>query len=141
MSTPTVDYANVPLPEVRVMTNRLLSAETTEKILNDIDVIHNLRQINMSGESLPRTINSGPAKGLANNHTERKVIHVNGHEVELHCLVGAFYIELSVTDEAEMDKTVDEIKAAFDRTIPDGYTIDVGRYSKYRPSLHDYRSA
>ena len=44
-------------------------------------------------------------------------------------------------DEAEMDKTVDEIKAAFDRTIPDGYTIDVGRYSKYRPSLHDYRSA
>ena len=82
MSTPTVDYANVPLPEVRVMTHRLLSAETTEKILNDIDVIHNLRQINMSGESLPRTINSGPAKGLANNHTERKVIHVNGHEVE-----------------------------------------------------------
>ena len=41
MSTPTVDYANVPLPEVRVMTNRLLSAETTEKILNDIDVIPN----------------------------------------------------------------------------------------------------
>ena len=139
--SPTVDYANVPLPEVRVMTHRLLSAETTEKILCDIDTIENLRQINMSGESLPRTITSGPAKGNLNNHTERKVINVNGHDVELHCLVGAFYIELSVTDEAELESTVGKIRAAFDRTIPDGYTIDIGRYSKYRPSLHDYRSA
>ena len=141
MPSPTVEYANVPLPEVRVMTHRLLSAETTEKILCDIDVIKNLRQINMSGESLPRTISSGPAKGQLNNHSERKIINVNGHEVELHCLVGAFYIELSVTDEDELEKTIGEIKAALDRTIPDGYTIDVGRYSKYRPSLHDYRSA
>ena len=141
MSAPIVEYANGPRPEVRGMTHRLLSAETTEKILNDIDVIPNLRQINLTGESLPRTISTGPAKGMANNHSERKVIHVNGHEVELHCQVGAFYIELSVTDEAEMEKTLGDIKAAFDRTIPDGYTIDVGRYSKYKPSLHDYRSA
>lgn len=141
MSSPTVDYANVPLPEVRVMTNRLLSAETTEKILCSIDKLENLRQINMSGENLPRTINNGPAKGNLNNHTERKIINVNGQEVELHCLVGAFYIELSVSDEEELESTVGKIRAAFDETIPDGYTIDIGRYSKYRPSLHDYRSA
>lgn len=141
MSSATVEYANVPLPEVRVMTNRLLSAETTEKVLCRIDTIENLRQINMSGESLPRTITSGPAKGTPNNHTERRVINVNGHEVELHCMVGAFYIELSVSDEEELKATVDKIKVAFDETVPEGYTLDIGRYSKYRPSLHDYRSA
>ena len=141
MSSPTVDYANVPLPEVRVMTNRLLSAETTEKVLCIIDKIENIRQINMCGENLPRTIGSGPAKGNPNNHTERRIINVNGHEVELHCLVGAFYMELAVDDKDGLEATVEKIKAAFDETVTDGYTIDIGRYSKYRPSLHDYRSA
>ncbi|MBQ7622023.1 MAG: methyl-coenzyme M reductase operon protein D, partial [Candidatus Methanomethylophilaceae archaeon] len=78
------------------MTNRLLSAETTEIILNRLDVIKGIRQIQMTGESIPTTINSGPGKGLPNNHTERRIINVNGREVELRYLVGAFYIELEV---------------------------------------------
>lgn len=141
MPKPPVDYANVPLPEVRIMTNRLLSAETTEAVLNAIDCIEHIRQVNMAGESLPATINSGPAKGLPNNHTERKVIVVGGKEVELHCLVGAFYVELEVDDKDMLEKAVDEIRAACDKTIADGFTVEVGRYSKYRPSLNDYRSA
>ena len=50
-SPPPADYAGVPLPEVQVITNRLLSAETTEAVLNALDVIPNIRQINMTGES------------------------------------------------------------------------------------------
>ncbi len=123
------------------MTNRLLSAESTEKVLNAIDSIEHIRQINMTGESLPKTINSGPAKGQENNHSERRIIHVNGHEVELRCEVGAFYIELEVDDKDMLESTVEKIKAACDATVPYGYTIDIGRYSKYRPTLHDYRSA
>ncbi|MCQ2085100.1 MAG: methyl-coenzyme M reductase operon protein D [archaeon] len=141
MPSPTVEYANIPLPEVRVTTTRLLGAETTEKILCLIDKIENLRQINMKGENLPRMISSGPAKGNLNNHSERRIINVNGHEVELRCLVGDFFIELSVVEDDEIEATVEKIKAAFDQVIPDNYTIDIGRYSKYRPSLHDYRSA
>lgn len=141
MPKPPAEYANVPLPEVRIMTNRLLSAETTEKVLNAIDTIEHIRQVNMTGESLPRTINSGPGKGLPNNHSERRIIHVNGHEVELRCQVGAFYIELEVDDSDMLEKTVEEIRAACDRTVPFGYSLEIGRYSKYRPSLHDYRSA
>ena len=90
VSNPPADYAGVPLPEVQIITNRLLSADTTEVILNKLDVIEGIRQINMTGESLPKTINSGPGKGLPNNHTERKVINVNGREVELRFIVGAF---------------------------------------------------
>ncbi len=140
-TTPAADYAGVPLPEVQIITNRLLSAETTERVLNALDVISGIRQINMTGESLPKTINSGPGKGLANNHSERKIIHVGGQEVELRYLVGGFYIELEVEDEAELDAKLDEIKAACNSTIEHGYSLQVGRYSKYRPTLHDYRSA
>jgi len=140
VSNPPADYAGVPLPEVQIITNRLLSAETTEAVLNKLDVIKGVRQINMTGESIPKTINSGPAKGLPNNHTERRVINVNGRELELRYLVGAFYIELEVADEAELDDKLEEIKAACDSCIEFGYVLNVGRYSKYKPTLHDYRS-
>jgi methyl-coenzyme M reductase subunit D len=140
VSNPPADYAGVPLPEVQVITNRLLSAETTEVVLNKLDKIEGIRQINMTGESIPKTINSGPGKGLPNNHTERKVINVNGREVELRYLVGAFYIELEVTDEDALDAKLKEIEAALNESIEFGYVLNVGRYSKYKPTLHDYRS-
>jgi len=140
-STPAADYAGAPLPEVQIVTNRLLGAETTERVLNALDIIPGIRQINMTGESLPATINNGPGKGLPNNHTERRTIRVGGHEVELHYLVGAFYIELEVENEEELDARLEEIKLACNSTIEHGYTLQVGRYSKYKPTLHDYRSA
>lgn len=140
-SAPPTDYAGVPLPEVQIITNRLLSAETTEKVLNALDTIRHIRQINMTGESLPKTINSGPGKGLPNNHSERRVIHVGGREVELRYLVGGFYIELDVEDEQTLDEVLEEIKVACNANIEHGYTLTVGRYSKYKPTLHDYRSA
>ena len=139
-TAPAAEYAGKPLPEVQIVTNRLLSAESTERVLNALDPIPGIRQINMTGESLPKTINSGPGKGLENNHSERKIIHVGNQEVELHYLVGGFYIELDVEDEEELDARLEDIKAACNATIEHGYTLQVGRYSKYRPSLHDYRS-
>ncbi len=138
---PTVEYAGKPLPEVQIITNRLLAAETTERVLNALDVIPQIRQINMTGESLPKTINSGPGKGLQNNHSERQIIHVGKHEVELRYLVGAFYIELDVEDEEELDAVLETIKSACNANIEHGYTLQVGRYTKFRPTLHDYRSA
>jgi methyl-coenzyme M reductase subunit D len=140
-SRPATEYAGVPLLEVRVMTNNLLSANTTEEVLNKLDVIQHIRQINMSGESLPKSIGNGPAKGLPNNHTERKLIHVGEREVELQCMVGAFYMELEVDDEKLLDSVVAEIKTACDATLANGYSLTIGRYSKYRKSLTDYRGS
>jgi len=140
VSNPPADYAGVPLPEVQIITNRLLSADTTEVILNRLDDVKGIRQINMTGESIPKTINSGPGKGLPNNHTERKVIHVKGREVELRYIVGAFYIELEVDTEEELDAKLDEIEKICNECIEFGYVLNVGRYSKYKPTLHDYRS-
>ncbi|MGI5964513.1 MAG: methyl-coenzyme M reductase operon protein D [Candidatus Methanomethylophilaceae archaeon] len=136
---PPTEYAGVPLPEVRVVTNRLLNAETTEKVLNGLEKIENIRQVNVSGESLPAKINSGPNKGLDNNHPQRRIINVSGREVELRCQVGYFFIELEVEDEEALDAAVEKIKAVCDEHIEHGFSIDLGRYSKYRTSLNDYK--
>ena len=133
-------YAGVPLPEVRISTQRLLMAETTEKVLNAIVTVKDIRQINIKGESLPATINSGPNRGIANNHSERRMIKYGDKEIELKHLVGDFYVELAVENEEQLKARVDELDAAVKPILKDiGYGIDVGRYSKYRPTLHDYK--
>ena len=133
-------YAGVPLPEVRISTQRLLLAETTEKVLNAIVTVKDIRQINLKGESLPATINSGPNRGIANNHSERKMIKYGDKQIELKHLVGDFYIELAVENEEQLEAKVKEIDAAVKPILKDiGYGIDVGRFSKYSPTLHDYK--
>ena len=141
MSTANSDpnYAGVPLPEVWIQYERLLMAESTEKVLNALVGVEKIRQIYLKGESLPATINSGPNKGLPNNHSERRMIKFGDKEIELKHLVGDFYIELAVDNQEELEAKVKEIDEAIKGVVPFGYNITVGRYSKYRPSLHDYR--
>jgi len=122
---------------VKIFTNRLLSADTTEKVLNTlISRVDNIRQMNIQGEYLPPKVKSGPNTGIPVNHPQRKVIKYGEREVELTNMVGAIYIELE--DDEYVDDAMAAIKAACDETIPFGYTMDVGRYSKYKPTLTDY---
>ncbi|MGE4274451.1 MAG: methyl-coenzyme M reductase operon protein D [Candidatus Methanomethylophilaceae archaeon] len=133
---PAANYAGEPLPEIKIFPNRLLKAETTEKLLSGIYSIPQVRQINVHGESLPATVKSGPNTGLPVNHPERKTIRYGDQEVLLTMLVGAVFIELKGYE--AVDETMDEVKKVCDEMLPFGYTLDVGRYSKFRPSLNDY---
>jgi methyl-coenzyme M reductase subunit D len=128
-------YAGAPLPEVKVFTDRLLTADSTEKVLNALIKIKHVRQINICGESLPLTVKSGPNTGIPVNHPERKKIKFGENEIELTKLVGGFYLELN--PDADVENVVEEIRKACDKTIKIGYTLEVGRYSKYRPTLTD----
>lgn len=133
---PKTTYAGEPLPEVKIFTNRLLSAETTEKVLNALLTVDHIRQMHINGEYLPPKVKSGPNTGIDVNHPERKIIKYGEQEVLLTNLVGAFFIELK--GEEFIEAAVEEIKTICDEVIPFGYTMDVGRYSKYKPTLTDY---
>lgn len=137
--SPESKYTGLKLPEIRIMTERLLGADSTEKVLNALSTLDNIRQINVKGESLPARINSGPNKGIDNNHPERRKIKFGGQEILLTKLVGDIYIELSVENEDMLNAAVEKIDRICKEVIPVGYTIDVGRYSKYRPTLTDYK--
>ena len=133
-SKPT--YAGTPLPEVKIFTNRLLSADTTEKVLNELVKVEHIRQMNIHGEYLPETVKSGPNKGIPVNHPDRKSIKFGDKEIVLTNMVGSFFVEIE--SEEFVEETVAKIKEICDRTIVHGYTMDVGRYSKYKPTLTDY---
>ena len=128
-------YAGTPLPEVKIFTDRLLSADTTEKVLNALSELKHIRQINVCGESLPLTVKSGPHTGIPVNHPERRAIKFGSGEVELTKMVGGFFIEIK--GGCDVDEAVEEIRRVCDSTLTVRYSLDVGRYSKYRPTITD----
>ena len=133
--TARTTYAGKPLPEVKIFTDRLLSADTTERVLNALTRVKHVRQINICGETLPEKVKSGPNAGIPVNHPERRVIRFGDREIELTKQVGGFFIEL--TDDADIDAATEEIRRACDSSMNIRYTLEVGRYSKYRPTLTD----
>lgn len=137
--SPESKYTGKMLPEIRITTKRLLGAESTEKVLNALSALGNIRQITLKGENLPAKINSGPNKGIDNNHPERRKIKFGDQEILLTKLVGDFFLELEVENEDMLSASVEEIDRICKEVIPFGFTMDVGRYSKYRPTLSDYK--
>jgi len=127
----------VPLPEILIFPNRLLKAETTEKLLNRIYDVPHVRQVNIAGEGLPAVLSSGPNKGLPNEHPERRVITVKGKQVELRLLVGRVFVEIDDIDSVQ--QALEEIEKICTELLPFGFNLEVGRYSKYRPTVTDYR--
>lgn len=146
MSVPTEDkYTGKDYPQIWISTDRLLSAQSTESVLNllaeDEFILSRVRRFDIKGESIPATINSGPNRGIANNHSERRIIRFGKQEIELTKAVGDFYLELLVKDEAEMNAVFEEVKKVCNEAILPlgfGYTLSIGRYTKYRSTLSDY---
>lgn len=126
----------VPLPEILIFPNRLLKADTTEKLLNKIYEVPHVRQVNISGESLPAVLGSGPGAGLPVDHPERRVITVKGKEVELRLLVGRVFVEIDDIDHVQ--QALEEIEGICTELLPFGFNLEVGRYSKYKPTVTDY---
>ncbi|WP_019176772.1 methyl-coenzyme M reductase operon protein D [Methanomassiliicoccus luminyensis] len=133
----TDKFEPVPLPEILIFPNRLLSAETTEKLLNRVYDVPHVRQVNISGEGVPAMVGSGPGKGLPVEHEGRKVINVKGREIELQLLVGRVFVEIDDIDVVE--KAIEAIDEICQELLPFGYNLEVGRYSKYRPTVTDYK--
>ena len=127
----------VPLPEILIFPARLLRAETTEKILNRIYAITNVRHITVSGEDLPATLNAGPGKGQPVNHPERQKITVKGKRLSSGLLVGRIFVEINDID--NVPKAMEDIEEVCKELLPFGFNLEVGRYSKFRPTVTDYK--
>ena len=135
MSTENLEA--VPLPEILIFPTRLLKADTTETLLNRVYEVPHVRQINIAGEGLPAVLGSGPGKGLPNEHPERRVITVKGKQVELRLLVGRVFVEIDDID--YLQPALEEIEKICSEILTFGFTLEVGRYSKYRPTVTDYK--
>jgi methyl-coenzyme M reductase subunit D len=120
-------------PQCRIITERLLNPETSERLLNKVVSVPGVRRMVLNGPRLPATIPYGPAKGLANPHPMRKTIKVGDQELELQVHVGTVLLELESRDVVPALQTA--IEPVFTNFT---FRIQEGRFMKTEPSLVDY---
>jgi methyl-coenzyme M reductase subunit D len=133
----TLTSEGVPLPEIQIFPERLLSASTTEKLLNKLYTVKNVRQINIQGEGLPSIMKAGPGTGGPVNHPERRMIKVRGEDIELTVQVGRIFVEICDID--FVPQAMKEVEEICKELLPFNFTLEVGRYNKFQATTSDYK--
>ncbi|MCS7103718.1 MAG: methyl-coenzyme M reductase operon protein D [Candidatus Korarchaeum sp.] len=106
--------------DIEIFPNRLLSATTSEKLLNAISKLGGIEQIVVQGPSVSKKV--------------REEVELSGERVELKVAVGRIVIRAAEDPEGLMEK----LKEICDELLPFGYSIRRGKLLKERPTIRDY---
>lgn len=108
--------------DIQIFPYRILSADTTEKLLRDLDEIEGVQRIVLQGERLP------PKEA---GHPDRRIITVKGQEIDLQIKTGRILIEIS-------DETVIEnVKELSEPHLPFGFDIYAGTFIRKEKTVSD----
>ena len=121
--------------DIKIVPNRYLKPNTTEKILNDIYDLDGQQRVLIHGPSIPLKVFYGPGKGHVVNHTDRKEINVKGHPIELRVMVGEIVITV---DMSKFNEFIDGLHNVLDSHMPCDYSILVGIFTRTKSTISDY---
>ena len=107
--------------DIEIFPHRILGSDTTEKLLNDLEAIEDVKRTVIHGPRFPKTEESLPPK-----YRERRVITVNGEDVVLQVKTGRIFVELT------MESTINEIEEVCKKNIPYGFDINQDRTNYIR---------
>jgi len=118
------------LLQLEVFPERLLTVETAQKLLNELNQISGITRIVVFGPGLPKDDPKDLLDGKFEAH--KKYLDILGEKVELTVQVGRIWIE--VEDIAIKDK----IRKACEKTLPFSFDINEGLYLRTRKTITDY---
>jgi len=107
--------------DIEIFPHRLLSADTTERLLNDLEEIEGIRKVVIQGQRLPQT----------EDNPDRRVITILGEEVDLQVKTGRVLMEIE--DEA----VIEQVKIICEDHLPFGYNIHVGTFIRKQKTVTD----
>ncbi len=102
--------------DIEIFPHRVLGSDTTEKLLNDLESLEDVRRTVIHGPRFPKGEATLPKK-----YRERRVITVNGEDVVLQVKTARIFIELT------MESTIEEIRKICEKHIPFGFDINQDR--------------
>ena len=108
--------------DIEIFPHRLLNAETTEKLLNDLEDVEGINRMVIQGMRLPPE---------SEGHPDRRTLIIKGEEVQLQVKPGRILLEI------ESDETIDEVKIACEEHLPFGYNIHVGKFIRKKKTVSD----
>ncbi|OPX59406.1 MAG: Methyl-coenzyme M reductase I operon protein D [Methanobacterium sp. PtaB.Bin024] len=107
--------------DIEIFPHRLLSTETTEKLLNDLEEVEGIKRMVIQGQRLPpEEINP-----------ERRFITIKGEKVDLQVKTGRVLMEI------EEEDIIEELKPICENHLPFGYNIHVGTFIRKQKTVSD----
>ena len=107
--------------DIEIFPHRVLGSDTTEKLLNDLESIEDVKRTVIHGPRFPKFEETLPPQ-----YRERRVIQVNGEDVKLQVKTGRIFVELT------MESTIKEIEEVCKKNIPHGFDINQNRTNYIR---------
>jgi len=112
--------------DIEIFPHRVLGADTTEKLLNGIEGIDDVKRSVIQGPRLPpEDPNENP------KYADRRQITVNGKVIDLKVKTGRVFVEIS------NESTIDEIREICNEHIPFGFDINIGKYIRTQKTVSD----
>ena len=107
--------------DIEIFPHRLLNADTTEKLLNDLEDLEGVKRMVIQGQRLPpEEINP-----------DRQSITVKGEEIDLQVKTGRVMMEI------EEEEIIEEVKTICDDILPFGYNVHVGTFIRKQKTVTD----
>ncbi|UTB31614.1 MAG: methyl-coenzyme M reductase operon protein D [Methanobacterium sp. ERen5] len=121
--------------DVKIFPYRRLKPQTTEKMLNGIMEFDGVLRVLVNGNSIPKIVTYGPAKGTPVNHEDRKVIGVKNKNVELCVSVGELIITVNYD---KIESFMEKLDTFLNETLTMGYDVKTGIFTKTDITVSDY---
>lgn len=118
--------------QIEIFPKRMLSAETAEKLLNEIYKVGGITRIMIQGPNLPRVVPYGPGKGTPIEEHSELHLDVADQSLDLRVQVGRIRLEL------EGEEYVERMKAACERVLPFSFIFRKGLFFHSKPTVSDY---
>ena len=114
--------------DIEIFPHRVLGSDTTEKLLNDLESLEDVKRTVIHGPRFPKVEETLPPQ-----YRERRVININGEDVVLQVKTGRIFVELT------MESTIKEIEEICERHIPFGFDInqDKTNYIRKQQTVSD----
>jgi methyl-coenzyme M reductase subunit D len=107
--------------DIEIFPHRLLSSNTTERLLNDLEMVEGIKRIVIQGQRLPsQEVNP-----------ERRKITIKGEEIDLQVQTGRILMEI------EDEEVIEEINSVCEDNLPFGFNLHVGTFIRKQKTVTD----
>ncbi|KZX14434.1 methyl-coenzyme M reductase operon protein D [Methanobrevibacter curvatus] len=113
--------------DIQIFPHRILSADTTELVLNKIEALDDVHRTVINGPRLPPEDLDLPPQ-----YREKRTINVQGKEIDLKVQTGRIFVEIS------QESTIDEVKNICQDAFPFGFEINIGKFMRTQKTVTDH---
>jgi methyl-coenzyme M reductase subunit D len=108
--------------DIEIFPHRLLSADTTEKVLKEFEKINGVKRIVLQGQRLsPEEMND----------PDRKTITINGEDIDLQVKTGRILMEI------ENEEIIEDIRTICSNYFSFGFDISLGTFIRKQKTVTD----